>query len=354
MLEWSYSGVDFSLDGNGGEECRKFLSLKQIILETVIISAYAIICELYYPYRRSVCNYKPNLELRERFGRKLLLAGLCLIWGIEIGYKLSTRQLIFILNPCHVVTFIQLILLISPPRRWMHFMFRIQTYAISGATIAIIFPVLNTRHLPFEVASYYIHHALMLVTPMYLMRLGGIYNMEPLTNFHWAFMSIGLMRLYHYLVLQPLSFATGVNLNSTMCPAVSDPFNGLFYRIAANIHQVPFMILHGKVYSLIANKFFQPKVNNLNTEQIEQINKTKKEILKAIENPSPSKPLNKYLNKSGKNNFQIFNNSHERCCMKCNSSMFNENDDDNDHILIASNGDILNEKDVEDLSKKEI
>ena len=64
-------------------------------------------------------------------------------------------------------------MLISPPRRWMHFLFRFQTYLISGATIAIIFPVLNTRHLPFEVASYYIHHALMLVTPLYLMRLGG-------------------------------------------------------------------------------------------------------------------------------------------------------------------------------------
>ena len=46
---------------------------------------------------------------------------------IEIGFKLSTRQLIFILNPCHMLTLIQLILLISPPRRWMHILFRIQT-----------------------------------------------------------------------------------------------------------------------------------------------------------------------------------------------------------------------------------
>ena len=107
MLEWSYSGVDFGLYGNGGKDCENFLSLKQIIIETVFIVGYAVICELYYPWRRSVCNYQPNLELRERFGRKLLLAGLCLIWGIEIGYKLSTKQLIFILNPCHVVTLIQ-------------------------------------------------------------------------------------------------------------------------------------------------------------------------------------------------------------------------------------------------------
>jgi hypothetical protein len=95
MLEWSYSGVDFSLYGNGGPECAGYLPKWILFGETLFVIIY------------SVSNYKPNLELRERFGRKLLLAGLCLIWGIEIGYKLSTRQLIFILNPCHVVTFVQ-------------------------------------------------------------------------------------------------------------------------------------------------------------------------------------------------------------------------------------------------------
>ena len=107
MLDWTYSGVDFSLYGNGGKECVNFLSKTHLALETLVLVAYALVCEIFYPWKRSICNYNPNLELRERFGRKLLLAGLCLIWGIEIGYKLSTRQLIFLLNPCHVVTLIQ-------------------------------------------------------------------------------------------------------------------------------------------------------------------------------------------------------------------------------------------------------
>ena len=107
MFEWSYSGVDFSLYGNGGDECANYLTKTRLIVESALIVTLSIIFELYYPWTRSVSNYKPNLELRERFGRKLLLAGLCLIWGIEIGYKLSTRQLLFLFNPCHVVTFIQ-------------------------------------------------------------------------------------------------------------------------------------------------------------------------------------------------------------------------------------------------------
>jgi hypothetical protein len=111
--------------------------------------------------------------------------------------------------------------------------------------------------------------------------------MEPYSNFHWAFMSIACVRLYHYLVLQPLSFATGVNLNSMMCPAVSDPFNGPYYRIAANLHQIPFIFLFGKTFCFIGRTFFNPKSNNLDTAQIEEINKKKNEILKSIENNTP-------------------------------------------------------------------
>jgi hypothetical protein len=116
MLEWAHSGVDFSLAGNGGQECSEYLSPTQRIIETVIAVTYALIVEFYYPWKRSVCNYKPNLTLRERFGRKVLLAGLCLIWGIEIGFKLSTRQLIFLLNPCHVITLFQVIITIKIKR----------------------------------------------------------------------------------------------------------------------------------------------------------------------------------------------------------------------------------------------
>ena len=83
--------------------------------------------------------------------------------------------------------------------------------------------------------------------------------MEPLSNFHWGLLSLGCMRLYHYVILQPISLATEVNLDSIICPAISDPFSGPWYRIAANLHQTAFILLHGKIYCLIGAKFFAPK-----------------------------------------------------------------------------------------------
>lgn len=134
----------------------------------------------------------------------------------------------------------------------------------------------------------------------------GIYNMEPLKNLHWGFLSIGFMRLYHYLILQPISFATEVNLNSIMCPAVSDPFEGPYYRIAAHVHQTFFILLHGKFYCLLGRKFFFPKLNEIN-QNINELNQNSKKFL---------------TDANGNNLNSIQNNSN--CCN--NSAKFNQND----------------------------
>ena len=43
---------------------------------------------------------------------------------MEIGFKLATRQLIWLLNPCHVLSFIQLFLIVSPNTKFSTYLFR--------------------------------------------------------------------------------------------------------------------------------------------------------------------------------------------------------------------------------------
>ncbi|KAM3182299.1 hypothetical protein ACTXT7_012675 [Hymenolepis weldensis] len=78
------------------------------------------------------------------------------------------------------------------------------------------------------------------------------YSIEPLGDFHWVLTSLSIQVLYHFLFLQPMGMLSHANLNQMLCPALSDPFAGPYYRIAAMIHQPILILIIGKLYSIVA------------------------------------------------------------------------------------------------------
>ena len=54
--------------------------------------------------------------------------------------------------------------------------------------MACLLPVTNTLFLPFEVATYWIEHVLLLIVPVYLLRSGGHYSVENFSDPSWIFM----------------------------------------------------------------------------------------------------------------------------------------------------------------------
>ena len=236
MFEWAYDGVNASIPRNVGPECANYISPERRIIETLFISI-VIIFLLIWGYRQMSLPTKVPYVNHDRVGKRILLMIMSLVLGIEIGFKFTSRTIVYLLNPCHITTAAQLYLLIADPSPTVTAVFRIHLNFLNGPLLAYLFPETESRRIFADKAMYWIQHGLMVVIPYYLLRLGGVYNVEPLSDMSWTVFSYGLNLAYHFWILQSIALPIQVNLSHILCAAVLDPFAGNYYRVWTMIHQ---------------------------------------------------------------------------------------------------------------------
>ncbi|CAH1644941.1 unnamed protein product [Spodoptera littoralis] len=252
MFEWAYSGANKAVPRNVGPECAYFLSTKRQIIETIVVVSTCVYISIKTFPKLSVPQ-DTNYVKSDRGGKRLLVILLALLWGMEIGFKFASRTVIYLLNPCHVTTLIQIYLLAAPPSKTVTALFRIHLNLLNGPLLAFLFPETASRKIFAEAALYWIQHGMMFVIPYYLLRIGGPYNIEPFWDFHWSIFSYCLNMIYHFIVLQLIAIPAQVNLNHMLCPAILDPFDGPWYRVAAVTHQALLCPLLCKLFCLISD-----------------------------------------------------------------------------------------------------
>lgn len=172
---WAYDGVNGSIPRNTGPECVQYLSKKRHLLESAILVPCMLILLKYALGKipKLQINYK-GLD-KVYAGKQALLIMMSALLGLEMGYKLCTRTAIYILNPCHITSMIQVYLLAAKPSTWTTSIFRVHLNYLNGPLLAFLFPEHDSRKITFELPTYYVQHGLMFVIPVYLIRLGGMY-----------------------------------------------------------------------------------------------------------------------------------------------------------------------------------
>ena len=101
-----YGGINpEEVPGHGGAECVAYLSNKTKIFETCLSTTIMLIASV-YAFKRFSLPAKPPPE-GDHFWKGPLLALLSAVLGLQIGYKISSGQLLYMLNPCHFLTIVE-------------------------------------------------------------------------------------------------------------------------------------------------------------------------------------------------------------------------------------------------------
>ena len=100
-----YGGIRPEIPGHGGDKCANYLTPKQMIGETLLTSTIMVVAGTLAWRTLTMPKTFPRHE--DLLSKRALLAALCLLFGIEIGYKICNRSALFLLNPCHIITVIE-------------------------------------------------------------------------------------------------------------------------------------------------------------------------------------------------------------------------------------------------------
>ncbi|CBY31382.1 unnamed protein product [Oikopleura dioica] len=263
FYEVFYGGVDMSYENReGGAECASESSLRTRAWEVLLVTCFSYFqfkfaeerCRSFllsqrireYYLDESQLNCK-KIESSSR--RQIMLLILAMTWGMEIALKLVEGKLIFLLNPCHLFTALQLYFLCGKPSKMMHILFQAHVPLIFGAFLAMILPDTDSRVLPLQREIYWVQHMLIWIIPAYLAPLGGVYKIEKAWS--WSFLGLSLMQVYHAVVLQGFSVAFLTNLNHMLCAHKMDPFKNLNYRLFGNAYCLLICWLHSGLYTYV-------------------------------------------------------------------------------------------------------
>lgn len=107
--DWAVGGVTDEVPRTMGPECENYLTNRRRWTEAVLFCTL-FTCILFWATKRLEPIKLPDANKVAKphsITRLALLLIMTFTFGIEMGFKLANRSVIFTLNPCHIQTLVQ-------------------------------------------------------------------------------------------------------------------------------------------------------------------------------------------------------------------------------------------------------
>ena len=140
-------------------------------------------------------------------------------------------------------------------------------YYQGGPIAALIYPATEERIWTFEKYSYYIHHALLLLVPIYLCQIYSgkrqhqnnnneeeyiQQNQQKILqnpfNLSWLLHAYGVWMIGN-IIIHWISYYSTANINVTLCPQIGVPSYGENYRLHNLYWSILFLLISAVLYS---------------------------------------------------------------------------------------------------------
>ena len=270
--DWAIGGIDFEVEGNGGLSCRDHVGFNRRVCETLLGIGLPL-CLFLWNRTQNTEQERPKKSHSRNYYSPLriaLLVSMTFVFGIEVGFKFASKQLIWLFNPCHVTSLIDIYCLAMPVDafRLNNSLFVMTLFTLHGPLAAMLFPTDGGLILPFESEIYWIQHILLVLVPLYflLVKDGHGYTAHKM-EMRWFSTAFLMWSIWHWGALMWLGYLSWANVGSMLCPAYSDPFAGPNFRLIGIIHQSVAVFAFGSLtariaeWNIIANDDREPEKN---------------------------------------------------------------------------------------------
>ena len=192
----------------GGDECRAAVSLRVRVMETCFWMLVGAVSFYYFHIYANLAKISNDLKKRLsqssqgynsgliRSIEKVVGTILLLMWFQVWYYKINKKSLINLLQPCHILLFLQSIALLS--NYTLSSLIACHSLPlITGASLAILFPDTSGLDQPFERTSFFIQHYIILTMPIYLLVRNGYAGLS-ISSFRTVCLSSWIVLVCHW------------------------------------------------------------------------------------------------------------------------------------------------------------